>query len=86
MTTDVELPPLPDWMDGYTIPSDDFEHDGDIRLSERMRDYARTSMEPLIAEIEALRAKAAEHRDGRLAALERAERLVEALRYAVDNP
>ena len=34
------------------------------------------------AEIEALRAKASEHRDGRLAALERAERLAEALRLA----
>ena len=36
------------------------------------------------AEIEALRAKAAEHRDGRLAALERVERLAEALRELVE--
>ena len=64
----------------------------------RVEDYARTNMEPLIAEIEALRAEIAEARDGwhmangtadlamkhRDAAEARAERLAEALREAME--
>lgn len=48
MTThdiDIDLPPLPEWMNNYTIPSDDFEHDQDVMLSDRMHDYARAAVE-----------------------------------------
>lgn len=43
--TDIELPPLPKWMSRYTIPSDDFECDKDVMLSDRMHDYARAAVE-----------------------------------------
>ncbi len=42
---DVEVLPLPDWGGAQVIPDD------------LIRDYARANMEPLIAEIEALRAE-----------------------------
>lgn len=52
---------------------------------ERLKVVAHGFVDEIAAretKIEALRAKAAEHRDGRLAALERAERMAEALREA----
>ena len=42
---DIDLPPLPEWMNNYTIPSDGFEHDQDVMLSDRMHDYARAAVE-----------------------------------------
>lgn len=98
--TDIELTPLPDWMECL----------GEVSAG-HIRDYARASMEPLIAEIEALWAELARvtNPDGspnlhaeqagaaesyRVAALHaiqkreeaeaRAERLAEALRDASD--
>ena len=93
MTADVELLTLPDWMDGYTIPSDDFEHDGDDRLSDRMKVYARANAlhhtAAQAAEIEALKSKECESfqkyvdaNEARIEAEARAERLAEALRIA----
>ena len=79
---DVEVLPLPDWGGAQIIPDN------------LIRDYARANMEPLIAEIETLRAEvrrlnfevdaAAIYGDDRdahyLQAETRAERLAEALR------
>jgi hypothetical protein len=64
MTTETDLLPLPEWMSNYTIPADDFDCDNDVMLDDRMHDYARANVAnaiaPLQAEIEALRAEAAE--------------------------
>ena len=55
--TDIELLPLPRWMETYRIPGDDF-HTGPYQyLSDRMQAYARANLAPLQAEIEALRAE-----------------------------
>ena len=81
---EIKLLPLPEWGGAQIIPDN------------LIRDYARANMEPLIAEIEALRAELAEARDGwhmangtadlamkhRDAAEARAEGLAEALREA----
>ena len=88
MTAETDLLPLP-WIERYAVVGDiaypvSSDPDGDYVAHDdhaaAMQAYARACVS---SATEALRAKAAEHRDGRLAALERAERLAEALRYVL---
>jgi len=95
---DVELLPLPRWMETYRIPGDDFHTGPDQYLSERMQSYARANIAPLQTEIKALRAEMERLRADRdsweqqasdrvadwHAEHLRAERLAEALRELVD--
>jgi len=64
MTTEIPLLPLPEWMNHYTIPADDFEGVKVVMLADRMRDYARANVEhhteALRAEADALREVLAE--------------------------
>ena len=89
--SNVELLPLPRWMETYLIPGDDFHTGPDQHLSDRMQAYARANMEPLRAEVERLMgclatANANHEQFERQWYLERdrAERLAEALRGMLD--
>ena len=81
MTTDTKLLPLPEWMSNYTIPADGFEHDEDVMLDDRMRDYARANMELLLAENERMKNMAIMQ----AARASAAERETEALRAEVER-
>lgn len=44
---DINLLPLPEWMDDFIIPTDDFE--SDEVLSDRMRSYAKDCIAAVIS-------------------------------------
>lgn len=82
MTTETELLPLPKWMSNYIIPPDSSVFHKDVRLVDRMHDYARANVAnaiaPLQAEIEALRAEV----DALRKAIDRAWRQERGCRYS----
>lgn len=43
---EIKLPPVPKWMECYTIPNDDLDHSQDnMILADRMRQYATEAIE-----------------------------------------